>query len=180
MGQRTAMKGPCVVDIREESVADHDAIREVNRQAFNEDRVADLVDHLRADGVVIVSLVAVQDGEVVGHICFSQTPMETPRGTLAGATLSPLAVLPAHQRNGIGIALTVRGIEICRERGVGAIMVIGHPEYYPRFGFSSAMAKQIQSKYSAFGDPYMAVELIPGVLAEGATAQVPKAFELVD
>jgi putative acetyltransferase len=173
-------KGQNVIEIREETAADYEAIREVNRQAFGEEPVAELVDHLRDDGVVIASLVAVDGDQVVGHILFSETPLETPHGTQAGATLSPLAVLPARQRTGIGSALVRRGIEVCRERGKVAILLIGHPDYYPRFGFSSTLARQIQSKYSAIGDPYMAIELVPDVLAEGATAHVPKAFDLVD
>lgn len=169
-----------MVEIREETATDIEAIREVNRQAFGEESVADMVDHLRADGVVIASLVAVEGDTVVGHILFSETPMETPRGTLTGATLSPLAVIPARQRSGIGSALVRRGIEICRERGKVAILMIGHPEYYPRFGFSSTVARQIQSKYANHGDAYMAIELIPGVLTEGATAHVPKTFDLFE
>ncbi len=170
-----------MVQLREETAADFEAIREVNRQAFSDESVAQLVDHLREDGVVIVSLVAVDGDDVVGHVLFSKTPMTSPGGeTLPGATLSPLAVMPARQRTGIGSALVRRGIEICREQGMVAIMLIGHPEYYPRFGFSSALARQITSKYSSIADPYMALELVPDVLSGGMTAIVPKAFELVE
>jgi len=167
--------------MREETAADFEAIRKVNRQAFGDEPVAQLVDQLRADGVVIISLVAVDGEDVVGHVLFSETPMTTHGGeTLPGATLSPLAVVPARQRTGIGTALVRRGIELCRERGIVAILLIGHPEYYPRFGFSSALARQIASKYSTIADPYMALELVSDVLSGGVTAIVPTAFELVE
>ncbi|MEA2528235.1 MAG: putative acetyltransferase [Thermomicrobiales bacterium] len=169
-----------MTQIREETPADYDAIREVNRRAFGEENVAELVDHLRDDGVVIASLVASEAGQVLGHILFSETPIETEQGVLAGAILSPLAVVPERQGVGIGSALVRRGIEVCRERGRTVLMVLGHPTYYPRFGFSAELARNVRSKYSGAGDAFMAMELEPGALAGGGTARVPAAFDLVD
>jgi putative acetyltransferase len=169
-----------MVEIRDETPADHAAIREVVRRAFDEENVAELVDHLRADGVVIASLVAVENDQVVGHILFSETPIDTDHGVIAGATLSPLAVVPERQGIGIGSALVERGIGVCRERGRGAIIVVGHPTYYPRFGFSAELASAVRSKYSGAGEAFMALELMPGALAGGGTARVPAAFDLVD
>src|SRR5437899_584220 len=115
--------------IREEIPDDYDAIREVNRQAFQGDVEAQLVYRRRTGGAVIASLVAVQDGEIVGHIMFSGLSIETDRGVLHAASLAPMAVLPKLQRQGIGSALVRRGLELCRERGKSIVVVVGHPEY---------------------------------------------------
>jgi putative acetyltransferase len=169
-----------MLELREETPADHEAIREVVGRAFDDEKIADLVDRLREDGVVVTSLVAVEDGQVVGHILFTETPIETDEGVIDGATLSPLAVMPERQGGGIGSALARRGIEVCRERRRAALIVLGHPTYYPRFGFSAEVARRVRSKYSEKGQAYMAMELTPGALAIGGTARVPAAFDLVD
>jgi putative acetyltransferase len=169
-----------MMEIREETPADHAAIGEVVRRAFGDEPVAELVECLREDEVVVAALVAVEDGQVVGHIMFTETPIETDGGEIAGAILSPLAVIPERQKVGIGSALVRRGIEVCRERGRVALLVLGHPTYYPRFGFSTEVAQRVRSKYSGKGRAYMAMELTPGALAAGGTARVPAAFDLVD
>jgi putative acetyltransferase len=169
-----------MLEIRDETPADHGAIREVVGRAFGDEPVPDLVDCLRENEVVVASLVAVEDGQVVGHIVFTETPIETNRGTIAGAILSPLAVIPERQGVGIGSALVRRGIEVCRERGQVVLLVLGHPTYYPRFGFSAEVAQGVHSKYSDKGRAYMAMELTPGVLASGGTARVPATFDLFE
>ena len=95
--------------LREEAPADYDAIREVNRLAFGGEVEARLVDRLREDGEVIASLVAVGEERVVGHILFSELPIETECGVRRGAALAPMAVRPGRQRGGIGSALVRRG-----------------------------------------------------------------------
>ena len=164
--------------LREEAPADYDAIREVNRLAFGGEDEARLVDQLREDGEVIASLVAVDEEQVVGHILFSELPIETDRGVRRGTALAPMAVRPGRQRGGIGSALVRRGLELCRERGVEIVVVVGHPEYYPRFGFSAELAKRLKAPFS--GEAFMALELAPGALAEGVTGTVryAKAFAL--
>lgn len=165
--------------IREETPRDHDAIREVNRLAFKGEDEAQLVDRLRADGLVVASLVAVEGGRVVGHILFSELPIETPNGVVRAAALAPMAVRPERQRRGIGCALVRQGLEVCRERGHSIILVVGHPTYYPRFGFSAERAGNLRAPFS--GDAFMALELTPGAL-EGVvgTVRYPEAFSLVD
>jgi putative acetyltransferase len=103
--------------IREEGPDDYDAVKELNRTVFGGEAEAQLVDHLRNDGAVILSLVAVENDEIVGHILFSALAIETETGVLQAVSLAPMAVLPQHQRNGIGSALVWRGLELCRERG---------------------------------------------------------------
>jgi putative acetyltransferase len=100
--------------LREEGPADYDAVREVNRLAFGGEDEARLVDRLREDGEVIASLVAVEQEQVLGHILFSELPIETGRGVRRGAALAPMAVTPGRQRGGIGSALVRRGLEVCR------------------------------------------------------------------
>jgi len=113
---------------------------------------------------------------VVGHVLFSALPVTTEAGTLPAAALAPLAVRPDRQRRGVGSALVRRGIGACRERGLGAVVVLGHPGYYPRFGFSPA-AGRLRDPFSA-GDAFMALELVPGALAAPGVARYAPAFGL--
>jgi len=169
--------GMSVPIIRQESAADHAAIREVNRQAFDGDAEADLVDSLRASGDVIVSLVAVENREIVGHILFSNLAIETEHGIIPAVSLAPMAVLPKCQRQGIGSSLVRRGLEFCRERGQSIVIVVGHPEFYPRFGFSAELATPLRSPYSGAGEAWMAAELVPGALyGVTGTVRYPAAF----
>jgi putative acetyltransferase len=162
--------------IREATPGDYAAIREINRRAFQGDVEAQLVDRLRHDGVVIASLVAVQDGEIVGHILFSQIAIETGEHAIAAASLAPMAVEPDFQRRGIGSALVRHGLEVCRARGRPVVVVVGHPEYYPRFGFSAKRAGNLRGPCS--GEAWMALELVPGAL-DGIKGEVryPEAFD---
>jgi len=150
--------------IRAETAADCDAVREVNRLAFGQEAEGRLVDRLRADGYVRVSLVAELDGRVVGHILFSDLTIITATEKIPAAALAPMAVIPDVQRKGIGSALVRTGLEACRMEGIRAVLVLGHLEFYPRFGFSAQLAQQIDSPYA--GDHFMALELTPGALAD--------------
>ena len=155
--------------VREEVAADCAAVRQVHRDAFGGDEEARLVDALRDEGYVNVSLVAETAGRIVGHVLFSRLPIETARGTVEALSLAPLAVHPACQRSGIGSRLVREGLRICRERGHRIVVVLGHPEYYPRFGFSPALAERLKSPYS--GAAFMALELVPGAL-DGVEGEV--------
>jgi putative acetyltransferase len=163
--------------IRPESDADREAIRRVHRLAFGQDAEAALVDALRDGGHVRLSLVALRNGALVGHILFSELEILTRWGTMAALALAPMAVLPEYQRQGIGSALVRRGLELCRAAGHRAVIVVGHPEFYPRFGFSPALARGLQSPYSNLGEAWMALELVPDAL-DGVTGQAvyPRPF----
>jgi putative acetyltransferase len=150
--------------VRTETPDDLEAIREVNRQAFGQADEARLVDALRDGGYARLSLVAEEGGRVVGHILFSDLPIVTPAGTLHALALAPLAVLPANQRQGIGSCLVRQGLRACAEAGHRIVVVLGHPDYYPRFGFSVQLAKQLKAPFS--GPAFMALELAPGALAD--------------
>jgi putative acetyltransferase len=151
--------------IRPETPADIDPVSEVNRLAFARDGEADLVDALRDGGYVRLSLVAEVDGQIVGHILFSRLPVITDKGVVEALALAPMAVLPSHQRRGIGTKLVQEGLRLCAEREHRIVVVLGHPKLYPRFGFTSQLAKRLDSPYSGAGEAWMALELVPGALA---------------
>ena len=149
--------------IRHETAADLDAIRKVNRLAFGQDAEARLVDALRDGGYVRVSIVADNDGQIVGHILFSDLPIITEDVTTSALALAPMAVLPDFQNQGIGSALVHRGLEVCKDQGPLIVIVLGHPHYYPRFGFSAKMAEHLDSPFSG-RESFMALELVAGTL----------------
>lgn len=158
------------VAIRPETGQDQKAIWSVNQAAFGGDAEANLVDALRDGGFAEVSLVAEVDGEIVGHILFSRVAIVTNVGTVDALSLAPMAVLPSHQRQGIGNRLVEAGLEACREAGHRIVVVLGHPEFYPRFGFSAELARPLESPFGG-GEAWMALELLPGSLA-GVEGQV--------
>ena len=166
-----------LTSIRQETQKDHKAIREVNCRAFGCDDEANLVDQLRRDGSVVMSLVAVVDNRVEGHILFSDLPIETETGEIHAVALAPLAVTPEYQKQGIGSSLVRAGLDACRQIGRKIVVVLGHPEYYRRFGFTAELTKKLKAPIS--GEAFMAIELVPGAL-KGVTGTVkyPKAFAL--
>ena len=165
---------PSVV-VRAEAVADRDAVRRVNELAFEGPIEADLVEALHRDGLVLSSLVAEIDGAIVGHILFSRMWVDTPAGTVDAACLAPMAVEPSHQRRGIGTVLIRSGIETVTRLGERMVIVLGHPGYYPRFGFERAQAHGLTSPFP--DDAFMVLELTPGALRGAAGAvRYPAAF----
>jgi putative acetyltransferase len=161
--------------ICEETPKDYEAIGNLNRLAFGGNEEAELVDRLRSTGFVVVSLVAIENGEIVGHILFSELPIETDQGGIDAVSLAPMAVHPKWQRQGVGSALLWQGLEICRELGKSIVVVLGHPQYYPRFGFSAELAKDLHGPFS--GEAWMALELKKGALDNvKGTVRYSKAF----
>ena len=162
--------------IRKETDSEHEAIRDLYLRAFGCDDEAQLVDRLRLDGCVVVSLVAVVDSRVAGHILFSDLPIETTRGFIQAAALAPLAVMPEHQRQGIGSKLVWAGLDACKKLGRPIVVVLGHPEYYRRFGFKAELTKTLKAPFS--GEAFMAIELVPGALkGVSGTVKYPEAFD---
>lgn len=149
--------------IRPETPADREAVRRVHRLAFGQGDEGVLVDSLRTEGYARVSLVAEAEGRVVGHILFSEVPILTDGGTIPALSLAPVAVLPDCQRMGIGSALVRQGLEVCRTAGHRIVVVLGHPNFYPRFGFRASLAGPLSSAFGG-GEAWMAQELVPGVL----------------
>lgn len=158
--------------IRHVTSADHAAIREVVAAAFGQPDEAELVERLRAAGDVVFELVDVEAGEIVGHILYSRLWADSVH---LYAALAPLSVRPDRQRCGVGQRLTRASIETAKEFGAAALIVLGHPEYYPKFGFSPEATANLKAPYS--GSPaFMALELDPGALAEPILVAYPEAF----
>lgn len=149
--------------IRMEKTDDHAAIREVNLKAFPSDVESILVERLR-NSMNVISMVAVVEGKVVGHILFSPLTIENDKESFPALILAPIAVLPEYQNQGIGSKLVEEGIIECRNKGHSIIILVGHPEYYPRFGFKPAEQNGIQHPFEVPDDVFMVYELVPDTL----------------
>jgi putative acetyltransferase len=152
----------CIRIENTESVDERASIRAVNAAAFGGTDEADLVDKLRGDGHALISLVAELEGSIVGHIMFSRMWIKASPALVSAVALAPMAVLPRQQRKGIGSLLIQRGLQLLRRRGERIVIVVGHPDYYPRFGFSSNKAKLLESPFPS--EAFMAMELSDGAL----------------
>jgi len=163
--------------IRDQQPGDREQVRKVNEAAFGRSDEADLIDRLFAEGAVLLSLVAEVDGQIVGHILFSRMTVETDQGPVAAVSLAPMAVLPEQQGHQIGSELVRRGLAQLRDQGERIVIVLGHKHYYPRFGFSSEMARHLASPFPP--EAFMALELCDGALTgvRGAV-RYPAAFGL--
>jgi len=160
--------------IRDATPCDFPAIRAILRHAFAQDDEANLVEQLRTDGDALVELVAASEIALQGHILYSPLRIERDGEVLAAAALAPVAVLPAFQRTGLGKALIAAGNARCAALGCAAIIVLGHPDYYPQFGFSARAAESLEAPFS--GPAFMALELRPEALRAGGRVRYAKAF----
>jgi putative acetyltransferase len=163
-----------LLTIRNETASDREAVFRVESQAFGRDVEAELVDALHDGGHVLLSLVAEEDGEIVGHIMFSPMTIESETAIYTAVCLAPVAVAPSHQRRGIGSALIEASLAQLHEAGHGAVFLMGHPSYYPRFGFRPA--RDFNVHYEDDRDAFMAIELRPGALG-GVSGQARFAEE---
>jgi putative acetyltransferase len=151
--------------IRRETTEDIAAIRYINEQAFGQNEEAELVEKLRNRAALSLWLIAVQKNEIVGHIAFSPVVIESERSSFEAITLAPIAVLPEYQRQGIGGQLARACLEECRNLGHEIVVVLGHPTYYPRFGFVPAKPKGISCEFEVAAEAFMVLELREGALA---------------
>lgn len=163
--------------IRDEKVSDWAAVSAVNESAFETSLEANLVDTLRTQVQPVISLVAEEDRNVIGHILFSPVSLSGhPKSKIMG--LAPMAVTPELQRKGIGSALVKAGLERCEQIGFGAVAVLGHPEYYPRFGFAPSSHFGIGCEYDVAEEVFMVLELEPGYLHDkSGTIKFHPAFD---
>lgn len=153
------------IHIRPETADDHPAIRHVVHSAFGGSDEVKLVDALRSGGWVLIELVAEFDNQIVGHVLFSRIALATQTGKISLVSLAPVAVLPDYQKQSIGSRLIRSGLKQLKDQGESVVVVLGHPEYYPRFGFSAELARSLHSPYS--GKPaWMALELQSGALKD--------------
>jgi putative acetyltransferase len=157
-----------MMTIREETPEDIDQIRGINDAAFGQPNEGCIVDQIRESCSEILSLVAVLDGKIAGHIFFSPIEIESKAGNIKGMGLAPMAVAPDLQNQGIGTQLVVEGLIIMKERGYPLVIVLGHPQYYPRFGFKPASLYNLKCQWEGVPDEvFMAIifdeEIMKGV-----------------
>ncbi|MCW8888917.1 MAG: N-acetyltransferase [Gammaproteobacteria bacterium] len=165
-----------MIIIREESSSDAQAIRQINDLAFEHGPEAALVDNLRASCDGYLSFVAVDHNSVIGHILF--TPVTLDGSRVVGMGLAPMAVLPSHQGEGVGSLLIRHGLDHLQKSGCPFVIVLGHPDYYPRFGFEPASHYKLISQWETVPDEaFMVVvfdrQALPG---EGGIVRYRDAF----
>lgn len=154
-------------------------IYRVNTLAFDgRTEEAELVDALRLAGDLLLSLVATDNGDVVGHIAFSRLTVDTVAGPVGGVALAPVGVRPDHQGRGIGSRLIRVGLARLTEQREKVVLVVGNPAYYSRFGFSSAVGKRFPGRHS--GPHLMALILCDPATAPIGPLTYPDAFDLVN
>ena len=165
------------IEIREEGPGDVAAIRDVNQLAFGQGQEGELVDALRANGGVLLSLVAISDSKIVGHILYSPIVVGP---ASQGAALGPMAVHPDYQRQGIGSQLVTAGNRRLADAGSPFVIVLGHPEFDPRFGFTPASALGITCEWDVPDDVFM-VLILDRAKCEGMSgrAQYRAEFSMV-
>jgi putative acetyltransferase len=150
--------------VREETAADRAAIRDVVSRAFGQPDEADLVEALRQEAAPFISLVATDGARIVGHICFSPVTIGADsQGDSLG--LAPMAVAPEVQRCGVGSRLVRIGLDECGRRHARVVVVLGHTDYYPRFGFVPARPKGLTCEYPVPDAAFMVIELAAGGLS---------------
>jgi putative acetyltransferase len=163
MGKSANVTQVGALAVRPESLWDCAGIALVNDLAFGREEESRLVSALRKGGYGRLSLVAEENGDIVGHIYFSRLPIVNAAGVVEALALAPMAVLPSHQRRGIGTRLVKEGLRRCTEDGHKIVIVLGHADYYPRFGFSARLAEPLASPFGG-GPSWMALDLVPGAL----------------
>lgn len=153
-----------MVHVRKEQSGDVAAIRRVNRLAFGQPQEARIVDELRIHCKQVVSLVATEGTKVLGHILFSPAVIRSGSRTLRGMGLAPMAVLPDHQGRGIGSRLVITGLGHLLRKRCPFVIVLGHPDYYPRFGFERAGLYGIRPEWEVPDEAFMILPLNPSAL----------------
>lgn len=150
--------------VRQETEQDIPLVRKINELAFGQPNEANLVDALRKTAFPYISLVAVEQEDVVGHIFFGPVTVEAPDSVVVALGLAPMAVLPQFQNMGIGSLLVREGLKECRRIGHNVVFVLGHAEYYPRLGFVPAKTKGLTCEYPVPDELFMVAELAQGAL----------------
>ena len=170
---------PNRLKIREETENDYEKIREVNDSAFGQENEGHLIERLRQTEIYIpeLSLVAELDDKIVGHILFYPIAIRSDASKFQSISLGPMAVTPALQRKGIGNQLVIRGLEAAKKLGHKSVIVVGHPEYYPKFGFDRASQWNIKVPFEVPDDAFLALELVEGELeGKSGTVEYPEEF----
>lgn len=159
------------MNIRSENLEDRNGIRHINIEAFDTDAEANLIDALRKSGTSMISLVAEENGELIGHILFTPVTLDGNTSNISIAGLAPMAVLPNWQNKGIGSRLVEEGLRQCERSGYEAVVVLRHTNYYPRFGFVPSLNYGIKSEYDVPAEVFMVKEIQAGAL-DGCSGSV--------
>ena len=157
-----------MITIRPERPRDYSEVHRLNELAFGQPLEANLVDKLRTNCPDALSLVAADGEHVVGHILFTPVAIDSSERRLVGMGLGPMAVFPERQRQGIGSQLVREGLKILRERRCPFVVVVGHPEYYPHFGFESASRQGLTCQWESVPDAAFMVLIFDASAMEGA------------
>ena len=156
-----------MITVRSETLEDIRSVRLLNKQAFEQPTEADIVDKLRQACPEALSFVAVDEGRIVGHIMFTPAVIECGNKVIHGMALAPMAVLPDRQCEGIGTTLVNHGLKVLQERCCPFVIVLGYPEYYPRFGFERASVHNITSQWEGVPDDAFMILIFDKVAIEG-------------
>lgn len=158
-----------IVQIREEQGGDTPEIRLVNDEAFGQPTEGNIINALRQSCNNLLSLVAFIEGHLIGHILFSPVIIENGNGLIQGMGLGPMAVLPKYQRQGIGSKLVEAGLDMLKAQSCPFVIVLGHPDYYPRFGFQRASLHGIRSQWEGIPDEAFLVLILDELAMQGVS-----------
>lgn len=171
-----------MIRIRAERSVEQEAIRKINDSAFKGDNESRLVDAIRKSELFVpeLSLVAETDGELIGHILFSIVHLKSEEDEIPTLALAPMAVIPEHQNKGVGSLLVEEGLKRAKDQGFKHAVVLGHPEFYPKFGFVPASTKGIEAPFPVPDEVFMTLEIKKGSLDQIKGKIVyPPAFDTV-
>jgi putative acetyltransferase len=154
-----------MITFRQEEPGDRLAIRRVNEKGFGTSEEANLVDALRQTNAIVLSMVALDDRDIIAHILFTEVDLVQANSQFKGLGLGPMAVLPCHQRKGVGAQLLQIALDKCRRLDYDFVVVLGYPEFYSKFGFSPAKPQGIRCEFDAPDEAFMVLELRENGLA---------------
>jgi putative acetyltransferase len=156
--------------IRSETVIDFYSIAQVNDIAFGGKSESELISKLRntQNFITEFSIIAEIDENIIGHILFYPINIETKTGLIPTVALAPMSVLPKYQNKGVGTKLVQYGLQKCKERGFESVTVLGHANYYPKFGFEPASKWGIYSDFDVADEVFMSMELKEDALVKVA------------
>jgi putative acetyltransferase len=156
-----------MLTVRPERLEDIPSVRILNERAFEQSAEADIVDKLRHACPEMLSFVAEDESHVVGHILFTPAAIKSGKRVIQGMALAPMAVLPERQREGIGTKLVEHGLNVLQERSCPFVIVLGHPDYYPRFGFELASRHSIACQWEGVPDEAFMIIIFDEIVMEG-------------